>query len=408
MTRSPLRARAALLLLALAACRGEPPRDLQSLEQHELDAMVAELMPVVAEAAGLEFTETPRAAVRDREQVRAYLLAKLAEELPPERLDGIVAAYRLLGLLPDTLDVGRLFIDLYTEQVAGFYEPDSATLFAVAGADDLTLRGTLAHELVHALQHQYLPLDSILDDRRNADRLAAAQSILEGQATLVMILVLAPDQGFLANNDLWDNLRSQLSTPQAGLDVFNNAPLVIKSGLIFPYLEGASFMRWFVNARGGQQPYGDRMPASTEQILHPDRYQAGDAPVTLEFTGDSTDVIHEDTFGEYEMLVLRAALAGIEAVATDVPLGWEGDRMRVYRSPQGPALVWYSVWEGDAAREHFLQRVAGGLTRLERPGYRIVLDAVPVGELPGARVAIAPTDWTGWSAMPGVMADDRR
>lgn len=392
----------ATLTATLSACRGEPPRDLQSLEQHDLDAMVAELMPVVAEAAGLEFKETPRAAVRDREQVRDYLLAKLAEELPPERLDGIVAAYRLLGLLPDTLDVGRLFIDLYTEQVAGFYEPDSTTLFAVAGADELTLRGTLAHELVHALQHQYLPLDSILDDRRNADRLAAAQSILEGQATLVMILVLAPDQGFLANNDLWDNLRSQLSTPQAGLDVFNNAPLVIKSGLIFPYLEGASFMRWFVNAHAGQQPYGDRMPASTEQIIHPDRYQAGDAPVSLAFTGDTADVIHEDTFGEYEMLVLRAALAGIEAVPTDVPLGWEGDRLRVYRTVSGPALVWYSVWESDAQRDHFTTRVAGGLTRLDRAGYRTVIDAVPVGELPGARVVIAPTDWAGWSAMPAV------
>lgn len=398
-------ARTSLLLLVLAACRGEPPRDPGSLEQADLDRMVTELMPVVAEAAGLEFRETPRAAVRTREQVRDYVLVKFAEELPPAKLEGLMASYRLLGMIPDTLDVERLFVDLLTEQVAGFYEPDSSTLFAVAGADELTLRGTLAHEMVHALQHQYLPLDSIMSDRRNADRLAAAQSVLEGQATLVMILVLAPNEGFLTDPAMWDNLRNQLNAPQAELEIFNSAPLAIKSGLIFPYLEGATFVRWFVNNHAGQQPYADRMPTSTEQIIHPERYQADDAPVELVFTGDTADVMHEDTFGEYEMLVLRSTLAGIDAIPTEVALGWEGDRLRVYRSDDGPALVWYSVWESEAQRDNFATRVVGGLTRLDRAGYRTVIDAVPVGELPGARVVIAPTGWAGWTEMPAVVVD---
>ena len=71
--------------------------------------------------------------------------------------------------------------------MAGFYDPDSATLFGVAGAEREELRLVLAHELVHALQDQYLPLDSILDATANNDRLTAAQAILEGQATLASI-----------------------------------------------------------------------------------------------------------------------------------------------------------------------------------------------------------------------------
>ncbi len=395
----------AALLLA-SACRGAPPRAVETLEQHELDSLVTSLMPAVAQAAGLEFKETPKAAVRTKEQVRAYLLAKLADELPPERLDGIVAAYRLLGLIPDTLDVGKLFVDLYTEQVAGFYEPDSSTLFAVAGADGLSLRGTLSHELVHALQHQYLPLDSIMHDRSDADRLAAAQAILEGQATLVMVLVLAPDQGFLTDDGVWNNLRTQLNTPQAGLEIFNHAPLVIRSGLIFPYLEGATFDRWFVNNHPGQQPYGTRMPNSTEQILHPDRYQSGDQPVRLAFDGDTTDVIQEDTFGEYEMLVLRSVLAGIDQVATDVPLGWGGDRMRVYRTGDGPALVWYSTWDTPAAAAQFNSRIASRLGRNVRAGYRTIVDEVPIGPRPGVRIVIAPEHWSRWSDLPAVRATE--
>ena len=363
------------------------------------------LMPAVAEASGLQFKSTPRAAIRTKDEVRTYLLAKLATELPRPRLDGIVAAYRLLGLLPDTLDVASMFVDLYTEQVAGFYEPDSSMLYAVAGADALTFRATLAHELVHALQHQYLPLDSILHDTRDADRLAAAQAVLEGQATLVMLLVLRPDGGFLEDADMWSMLREQLAAPQAGLDVFNNAPLVIRTGLIFPYLEGATFMRWFRNNRGSEQPFGALMPTSTEQILHPARYQQRDAPVVLAFPGDTADVIHEDTFGEYEALVLRSALAGIDAVATDLPLGWDGDRIRVYRTPNGPAPVWYTVFDESAYADNFRTRVVAGLNRLRRPGYRTVIDGVPVGSLPGVRVVIAPNEWTGWSALPSVIAN---
>lgn len=393
------------LLVFLAACRGDAPRKAVSLEQHQLDSLVSAIMPAVAQASGLEFRDTPRAAIRTKDQVRSYLLAKLAEELPEERLEGVMAAYRLLGLIPDTLDVRKLFVDLYTEQVAGFYEPDSSMLFAVAGTDLLTLRGTLAHELVHALQHQYLPLDSILDDRSDADRLAAAQAVLEGQATLVMVLYLAPDGGFLDDDAIWSRLRDNLAAPQTGLDVFNNAPLVIRTGLIFPYIEGASFVRWFRNNRSGEQPFGALMPQSTEQILHPARYQQGDAPVRLRFTSDTTDVMHEDTFGEYESLVLRSALAGITAVATDLPLGWGGDRLRVYRTPDGPALVWYSVFDEPGFADNFRSRVVNGLERVRRTGYRTVIDRVPVGALAGVRVVIAPNGWSGWGELPSVVSD---
>ena len=111
---------------------------------------------------------------------------------------GLETAYRLFGLLPDTLALRTLLLDLYAEQVAGYYDPDSATLFGVAGADRAQLRLVLAHEMVHALQGQYLPLDSILKSTANNDRLTAAQSILEGQATLASIAVLAPGQDVAA------------------------------------------------------------------------------------------------------------------------------------------------------------------------------------------------------------------
>ena len=90
-------------------------------------------------------------AIRSRQQVRAYLIRKLDEQLPPPNLKGLETTYKLFGLLPDTLQLRALLVDLYTEQVAGYYDPDSATLFAVADADPAQLRLVLAHEMIHAL-----------------------------------------------------------------------------------------------------------------------------------------------------------------------------------------------------------------------------------------------------------------
>lgn len=397
-----------LPLLCVAACRGQSVQDATTLEQHELDSLVAALMPAAEQASGMSFRETPRAAVRGPDQVREYLLAKLASELPPERLDGLVAAYRLLGMIPDTLDVAGLFVDLYTEQVAGFYDPDSATLYAVSGGSAELRDLTLTHELIHALQDQYLPLDSILAARDDADRLAAAHAVLEGQANLATLLILLPDQDLLRDDANWQVIVDQFGASRPEMAVFNAAPLVVRSGLMFPYREGATFMRWFRNTHGEEQPFERGLPVSTEQILHPDRYAAGDAPVSLQFLDEDAEVLHEDTFGEYEMHVLRASLAGIGTVPTEPALGWGGDRLRVYRTTNGPALVWYSVWDRDYFADRFVERIVAMLHRTDRDGYRVSTDRVPVGELPGVRVVIAPDGWGGWRTMPAVTVDERR
>src|SRR6185295_15782090 len=187
------------------------------------------------------FIRPPRSAMRTRDEVRQYLMRKLDQELPPARLHGLEQAYRLFGLLPDTLQLRSLLVDLYTEQVAGYYDPDSATLFGVAGADRSQLRLVLAHEMVHALQGQYLPLDSILKATANNDRLTAAQSILEGQATLASIEVLAPGQGIARTPQFWEMYRDQVRAQQSAMPIFARAPLVVREALIFPYLDGAEF-----------------------------------------------------------------------------------------------------------------------------------------------------------------------
>jgi hypothetical protein len=384
--------------LALFGCRGERPRDP---DPETLSRMVDSLRPRVERATGLQFKTPPRSAMRSRAQVRTYLLRKLDEELPSSKLLGLETAYRLFGLLPDTLELRPLLLELYTEQVAGYYDPDSAMLFGVAGANPAQLRVVIAHEMVHALQGERIPLDSILEDKSNNDRLAAAQSVLEGQATLAgMKALFPPEVDPTQDPQFWGEYAKQVRGGQASMPVLARAPLIVREALIFPYLAGAEFMHWWESsAFRDTVPYGPRMPRSTEQILFPEHYARRDAPVALRFPADS-GVLYEDVLGEGEIHVLMAHLRGADEVSADSSVGWGGDRYRVYRTPGGPALIWYTVWDDVPSAERFEATFGDKLGMTSRAGYRSTFERMELEAKPATRYVLAPDGWSGWSDLP--------
>ena len=384
--------------IVLFGCRGRSPEKPGAAS---MERLVDSLQAPVERATGLKFKERPRVAVRSRQQVRAYLIRKLDEQLPPAKLRGLETTYRLFGLLPDTLQLRALLLDLYTEQVAGYYDPDSATLFAVADADPAQQRLVLAHEMIHALQGQYIPLDSILHETSNNDRLTAAQAVLEGQATLASIEVLASGQDVTANPEFSGLYRQQVRQRQSAMPVFAKAPLIVREALIFPYLAGAEFMQWWKTSQlRDTVPYGPRMPVSTEQIMFPDQYLS-DQPATLAFSGNG-ERIYEDVLGESELRILMAHLMGRQEVRTGGPNGWGGDRYRVIPTPTGPALVWYLVWDDKRAADRFTWAFGGKLRATSREGYRTLLESFELDGKPALRYVLAPVRWEGWGDVPGV------
>jgi hypothetical protein len=383
--------------ITLGACRGAPPPG----DEDQVTRLVDSLRPAVEKAAGLKFRFPPRSAVRSREQVRAYILAKLDQELPPEKARGLQATYRLLGLLPDSLDLRTLMLELFSEQVVGYYEPDSSMLFVVAKPERQMLVLTIAHELVHALQHQYIPLDSIMRQTGNSDRLLAAQSVLEGQATLAGMQVVVPEQNLYAMPEFWETYREQLRTQQATMPVFSKSPRILRESVIFPYLAGADFLRWWKGSElRDTVPFGHRMPVSSEQILHPYRYGQGDRPLNVRFTSSESGILYEDVMGEFDLRVLAADLASSPStmdVISPIAVGWGGDRFRVYDTPKGAAMVWYLAWDDAQARFRFTSTTGARLESRRKLGYRLEVSALEFGAHPGTRIVIAPDGWSGWS-----------
>jgi len=395
------RAMTLMALLCAVACRGERPGT--GNESVRLAHLMDSLTPAVERAVGLTFKAPPRSAVRTRDEVRRYLVNKLDEELTPERARGVDAAYRLFGMLPDSVNLRALLLNLLTEQVVGYYDADSAMFFGVSGAPPDQLGITVAHEMVHALQGQFLPLDSLLQARGDNDRATAAQAILEGQAMVASIQVMAPSHDVLHDDAIWTALREQTRSAQSTMPLFSAAPLIVREGLIFPYVEGANFMRWWDTRSGHTDtvPYGALMPQSSEQILHPDRYARHDAPLRIVLDtvpGDS--VLHEDDLGELETVLLGVVLAGGSEPSWDPPLGWGGDRYRVVVTPAGPALVWYLVFDDAGSAARFDAGTGALLRQRKRPGYRADFTMLDVSGHPAARFVMAPAGWSGWKSLP--------
>lgn len=386
-----------LVVGAVVACRGEPPHeDPSGRVQHLVDS----LAPLVEDAVGLEFTMPPVSAIRTPEQVRAYVVAKLNQELPPEKLVGIQTAYRLFGLLPDTLELGPVIVELLAQQVVGFYDPDSSMLFVVEGSDPLQVRLVVAHELVHALQGQHLPLSDLLKAKGFNDQSMATQSILEGQANYASLaLFTGPDA--VSRPEFWEEVRRVSRSAQGSLPP--GLPTLLREWLIFPYVGGGEFMRWWESSPlADTVPFGPRMPTSTEQILHPTRYARGDHPFALVFTDATADVAYEDELGEFEIRILQAELAGGEVLASALPLGWAGDRYRLFDSPDGPALVWYTVWDAPVAAQRFMRATAQPFLGRGRPGYRLQADSLSLDGKAAVRIVVAPTAWPRWRELPQV------
>lgn len=393
---------AALAGVSGTACQTKADEVRQDAALREL---VRQRTSGVEQATGLKFKTAPRLARRTRDQVREYLLHQLDTETPPARFAAIEAAYKLFGIIPDSIDLRAALLAVLGEQVAGYYDPDSATLFVVADVDSFALRTTLFHELVHALQDQYMPLDSLIRQQDQNDRALAAKAVLEGQATIAQTLGMMPE---LRREDLpsfWEQ-RSVLNQQHGQMKEFARAPLYLREWLIFPYLAGADFVRWFEQAHPGQQPYGAAMPVSTEQIFHPDRYAGGDRPTRLAFGGPPLDTVRlENDLGEFEIRVMFQQLLNDPGGARAAALadGWDGDRFQLFGpDDQSAVLVWYTVWDDLGAANRFRKSLERAWGMRQHAGRVVRIESVEIDDRAGVRLVYAPANWNGWSRVPTV------
>jgi len=226
-------------------------------------------------------------------------------------------------------------------------------------------RGTLVHELVHALQDQQFGLDRWPETR---DGQMARNGLVEGEASLV------PELYRDRCETEWSCLRSpDASGSSDGID------RGLFSVVIYPYDVGPSFVD-HLRADGGwaavDDAHGDQ-PTTTEQITHPSEYPADMAePVSVpDRSGEAWSRLDHDPVGErlgeaavFVMFQTNGVIEPERPGAYDHPAsaGWGGDRLVPYRRDDGAyGYVWNLTWESPADAREFHDRY---LELLDRHG----------------------------------------
>ena len=297
-----------------------------------------------------------------RDQLRTNLIRDIDEDYPKDEAQRDALELWLMRLSEDRdLDLHQLFIDLYTENIAGYYDSEENKLFVLGDQKQLSpqARETLAHEFVHSLQDQHFDLDKLLpEDSLDDDRSMAIRSLVEGDATLAGVMYAYKHFTKEEFEEMVDESRNNPS------DVIDRVPVYIRNGLLFPYEAGATFVGKLIE-EGGFDRVNKALadpPISSEQILHPDKYlqtpRDEPLPVTIppltSTLGTGWTYKDTGTLGEFDFSeILRENGAGAPGGSLDAPVdsahGWGGGKYDLYQNGTNALLFIDSRW--DTARE---------------------------------------------------------
>lgn len=359
------------LLLTLPATAGaqEPPPDAPPDTSDLVNVLLAgflgfrdmtgpELQKEVAELGGVPFRSDVPVEFMDRKELPRYLKELVDSEYPTSRASADARTLAAFDLLSPAADLREMRSRLLEENVVGFYDerPGRKKLYAISADRHLTPANqiVLAHEMRHALQDQYMDVHHSLDESVSDfdDRRMAFMSLLEGDATLLMERFLlrrlpAGEEGAEEPKEREDVGDLSMLAPS-----IEGVPDVLRDQLVLPYTKGLNFTRFLFRSGGWARvkQAWDRPPQSTEQVLHPEKYLAGERPLPVEIAYQPSGgrLLNQGVLGE----MLLNTLLGDEA-APGLAEGWGGDAFRLFDVSGKTLLVWRCVWDTPRDAERF-------------------------------------------------------
>jgi hypothetical protein len=325
-------------------------------------AVMQRIQIEVSDIRGLESKGHVTDYVVARPAVRPILEENfLANGGSREQMEDESRVLSALGLVKPTYDMYTNALNGLTDSLGGFYFPWSKELYVIGGRFGGVEHFIYSHEYAHALVDQHFDIGGAgvyPECLSNADRCQAIQALVEGDATLVMGLWLRQYAGPKDYQDI-----SNYVAPQSTLPEQYPPPFAILDGQ-FAYLAGLEFVQ-ALHDRGNWPEVNKaytRWPESTEQIMHPEKYRAAEAPQVLPapslegVLGGGWRKLAEDTLGEWTTYLLLGYGADQDAMLEDdialaAARGWGGDRYQMYYHDGTTQSVLAAVWGWDSARD---------------------------------------------------------
>lgn len=336
-----------------------PPTQVQ--QNPQVAAQMDSIQNQVAELRGLEALYPIPRTLLEEGQVQPMLEGLYLQRNTKDTVTDQARALSALGLIDPTYDLYSKTINQLGEGLGGFYVPWADELFVIGNQFSGIERLVFAHEYGHALVDQHFALEAIgvyPECLTDTDRCLAITALIEGDATYLMYAWL---DAYGTEEDANDILEAQYTPTDRVISSTNLPPLYLVRETQFRYEDGYNFVQYLIE-RGKWQmvdlAYG-RFPATSEQILHPEKYQAGEIAKTVEtpdlqtVLGDDWRMLAFDTLGELgtEMILGYGAnyLANVDpATAKEAAQGWGGDNYQMYYKNTTNQKVLVVNWIGDS------------------------------------------------------------
>jgi hypothetical protein len=248
-------------------------------------------------------------------------------------------------------------VDNLISIITGFYDPEFKAFYMIdtinGGVFGPLARSTIVHEFTHALQYQQADLQKIAGERAaNADATTALLSVLEGDAVNTEIQIL----GYSTRSTYRQPVCFTIPAPMRP-----GTPYVVERELDVWYEDGLCFVQ-SVAASGPSGIGGifDHVPETMEQVLHPEKYLAGEAaksvsPQPLEGAlGQGWSVAGANVFGEFGLQnILLTGLPNDRVTVQQAAAGWGGDAWRLYASGDSRLFHLETQWDTPEDAQEF-------------------------------------------------------
>jgi len=311
----------------------------------------------VEELRGWEAQTAVSTAFLTTNELRASIQTDLFADYTPADAERDVRVLSMFDFIEPDYPLYDSLVDTYSQVIAGYYDPKIDTLYVINEDDELDLEEKLthAHEYMHALQDQYHDISRLGDPELTRDGRLALRALGEGEAELLEFLFQS--RGYLTGEQSADS-NPVFVTPES-----TSTPSFLLSDFSFPYVQGYAFVSYFFNdgAFTAVNQLWEAEPVSTEQILHPERYAAGDVPqeTTLpDLTtalGSGWALLEDGRFGEFYLREYLQQWLETQDEVDTAATGWGGDQYAVYRHNDGTQLLAYKLkWDTPSDQTEFV------------------------------------------------------
>jgi hypothetical protein len=268
-----------------------------------------------------------------------------------------------LGFINPGYDITEPTANDFVDYIGGFYVPEENKINILGTGFYGIEKYIYAHEYTHALQDQHFDLTSLgtyPECVKPEQTCLAIRSLVEGEADYVQNLWLAQFPPEFEMNDI---LRFN-PTYRLFQEDIEPPPPYFGLESMFPYQLGYVFVD-FLYQRGGweaiNQAYNN-LPVTTEQILHPEKYIAGEIGMTVNdpLLTESLDpewrMLKQEVLGEWESFLLLAYSSEPNAQLFDDTAwtavdGWGGDSYQVYYNDETDQSLLTAHWTWDTTTD---------------------------------------------------------